>query len=315
MTDDLHDDELLSAILDGLADEATVASVLADPVAADRLERLRQVANLVGTPPPDPTPERRASSIAAALAAAEPAPEVASLTVERERRIRSTPRWFERRTRVLAVAAAALVIAIAIPIISSLGGGDADTATTATDSASLSAEDTADAADFGTDDGAADDDASSDDSGAAPTTTTSARASAEPEEEAAEAQAAAGDVAADTDDSTADAVDDSAADDAADDGSADDSADTFEVVTTSNIESVLDLIEVGAVAPTLLLDDPVLTDAVAPECLAPFAATGEPAFSLVRLDPGDGSDVLVLVVFDTDGTVQTLDARDCSPIR
>ena len=118
-------------------------------------------------------------------------------------------------------------------------------------------------------------------------------------------------MAADSDDSTADAADDTASDDTAGDGT----ADTFEVVTTSNIESVFDLIEVGAVAPTLLLDDPVLTEAVAPECLAPFPATGEPAFSLVRLDPGDGSDVLVLVAFDTDGTVQTLDARDCSPIR
>ena len=80
------DDELLSAVLDGDADPQTVAAVQADPDAAARLRSMRAAAALVATPPPPATPERRAASIAAALAAAQPAPEVSSLS-------RSLAKW------------------------------------------------------------------------------------------------------------------------------------------------------------------------------------------------------------------------------
>ena len=111
MSNERFDDELLSAIIDGDADEATVASVLADETASQRLDAMRTVAGIVAEEPPPATPARREQSIAAALAAANSAPEVTSLTTERVAR-RSGP-----SPKVLAIAAAVLLFVLAIPVI------------------------------------------------------------------------------------------------------------------------------------------------------------------------------------------------------
>ena len=70
MSNERFDDEMLSAIIDGEADDATVASVLADDAASQRLEDMRTAVEVVAEEPPPATPQRRQQSIAAALAAA-----------------------------------------------------------------------------------------------------------------------------------------------------------------------------------------------------------------------------------------------------
>ncbi len=54
MTTDRFDDELLSDVLEGVADEQTVAAVWSDPAASARLARLESVRRLVAAPPPHP---------------------------------------------------------------------------------------------------------------------------------------------------------------------------------------------------------------------------------------------------------------------
>ncbi len=69
MNDDLDPlDELLSACLDGTADETGRAAIDNDPASADRLARLRSIVAAVGEIPP-PDPAERDNAISAALAA------------------------------------------------------------------------------------------------------------------------------------------------------------------------------------------------------------------------------------------------------
>lgn len=104
MTDPLHDhdDELVSAVLDGESNDAERAVVAGDPRLQARLEELRGVAAAVATPVAAPT-ERREAAIAAALAApVAPVAPVVDLGAARQRR-----RW-----GIVAGAAAAALVAI-----------------------------------------------------------------------------------------------------------------------------------------------------------------------------------------------------------
>ena len=134
MSNERFDDELLSTIIDGEADATTVASVQGNEAANQRLEDMRAAAGIVGEEPAPASAERRRQSIAAALAAAEPAPNVTSLTAEREAR-----RPFPTRT-ILAVAAALLFFVVAVPLLVGLRPGGFDTATDVVDAAGDAAE-------------------------------------------------------------------------------------------------------------------------------------------------------------------------------
>lgn len=124
------DDELVNAVLDGEADDATVARVREDPALAARLAELRAVAQAVAEPVTPLSPEAVDQLVATALEAAGPRDELAQ---RRSRRGWQNPvaRW--------AVAAAVVLVAAGGAALASLddggeqvaqlitGGDDADT--------------------------------------------------------------------------------------------------------------------------------------------------------------------------------------------
>lgn len=297
MTTDRFDDELLSDVLEGVADEQTIAAVRSDPVASARLTRLETVRRLMAVPPPPAEPERRAQSIAAALREARTAPEVASLAPVRQARA-------ERRrvpTQWIAVAAAAVVVILALPFLNLIGGGDsADTADTAaelteSDSRSLSA------ADDGTDTMIA----------RAPTDLD--EATADMAVESAEAAIAATEEAADD---SADAV--GGADDAFD-APSDAEATTTTTTTDETIPTVsseamlVALVESGIIGPRFAPTDPEIVLVVESACLEPFASETDESLALALLAPPDEPERTILVHFGAEQT-SILDAEDCSPI-
>ncbi len=310
-------DEILSAIIDGEADETTVAAVAGDPAAAARLAQLRKAVAQVATPVPDATPERRSASIAAAMAAATPAPEVSSLAAARHERTLQQPKASPQRGRWLAAVAAAIVLVVTIPLLVNFGGSDADeTASTSFDTGDSSA------------------DSASDD-----TTDDAAEVTAEAADglESAESDA--------TDEDASESIDDSATDDVMDEEdamdepaavSADDSpVDTdapaeqdfndaafvanrlLSAPTVDSVENVQELILVGAITPRFTLEQAVEAG-VSPDCGDSLAAElspdaiDSPLFDITFLDEDGASEPqLLLIQFHEDGTTTTLDAEDC----
>jgi len=289
-------DDTLSAIIDGEADDATIASVAQDSSASARLEQLRAVSKLVASPVGDATPERRAASIAAAMKDAGSSPGLSSLAVRREaKRQAIRPQWF-------AAAAAVLLVLLALPLLRSLSQSDADSVATA---------------------GA--DTASNDD--IASTTTTPAFATSRQSLSADEGRAAR-----DTDD----AMDDEAMDDellgADGDASAgnasaaptdgteapvadtanDDGAAQFDFFSSSYAEFNA-LLREGELEPVYSIDDPVIVANVSVACLEEFADVDGASFSLAQVQI-DGLPRILLLRFTDDGVIDTLDASDCTPI-
>ncbi len=322
MTNERFDDELLSAILDGEADETQIARVAKDPNASVRLERMRTVATIVSEAPEPASPERRRSSIAAAMAAAEPAdPGITSLTAARHQREEQvwTPDLSRqdqpRRTRWLAIAAAIALFVLAVPIIASLRPDNADVATSATESA---AEESADVVE----------DASAEASGSTDTD----------RGDAADDTRAIGDEA-DADEATADA-DDAMEDDAAEedameeaestDADTDAAADSFDaedrpftsfgeqvqqrqLAVVPDPEGIEELIDGGILTPTFSVDE-LLDAGVNPQCLENDTGLFPAQFGavVVGTNAGDLSNV-VLIRFNDDGTIERFSAQDCTP--
>ena len=345
MSNELFDDEVLSAIIDGEADDAVVASVLADPAATKRLTEMRRVVDIVGEEPPPATPQRRQASIAAAMAAAQPAsPEVTSLTAarherEEKKKRRGIPPW-------LAVAAAVVLIAIAIPVIAALRPNSADTLTSAADSATDSAVEGASEFSLNSSDDGDDSDDSADDAAEEPAASSdavdeeAAPLPAEPEnaEDIAEATTDSG-----PDERAADDVADAAVSDDADASAGDAAQDLAEqaapvpesepfaietlrerladdeIPTAESLTGVNDLINLGAVRPQHSIAD--LEEAGLPTlCLQADVPTEEFAYDVVTLAPFTGSPELLIVRFNDDGTTniftgetsEAFDAEDCT---
>ncbi len=297
MSTERFDDEILSAIIDGEADQELVASVAADSVASARLEQLRAAVAAVQAPIPDATPKRRAASIAAAMAAATPAPEVSSLAAARHTRTEQTkhrrlnPQW-------IAVAAAAILLVVAIPLlVRSAGSDSADFAASTDDSTSFSA------GDAGTDDAA---DSSEDAVDSADTAANDAEA----------AEAESGD-AVTNDGATEESAPVAAEEPADSDEAADDAAvNTFrraDAQVVNSVEVLEDLISLGSIVPELTAEQ-VLAEGVTPECVDQLDIDAGATFALAFLDPFGGGPRLVLIGFNADGTTTTLDAEDCSPL-
>lgn len=271
------DDELLCTVLDGTADAETIASVDADLAASDRLESLRRVQHIVAAPPPAGPADRRTQSIASALAAARPVEGVTSLATVRQSKI---SRLLSARPQVsmrwVAAAAAALTLGIGIPAaISTLNtGGDTDTATAGDSTASLAND--ADAA---------------------------AEAAVEPIERSA------------ADDNDAAIAQNAPAADGESDGFAATNSNQFDgIVAYPDVDQLLAEIENDGLEPRFVGDDPVILDAVSPRCLEQFADIDGVAFGLIVIAPGDADETMVLVYFAEDGSVEVLNAEDCSLI-
>lgn len=288
-------DDTLSAIIDGEADDESVASVARNPKANARLAQLRAVSKLVASPVADATPERRAASIAAAMKAADSSTGVSSLAVRREaKRQAIRPQWF-------AAAAAILLVLVALPLLARLSESDADlvssadagsavddvasTTTTpafATSRQSLSAN--RDGAEGDTDD-AMDDEAMSDELVDA--------------EQAASAPDTAAAVTEGTEAPPGDIAD---ADGAA----------QFDLLSSSYAEFNA-LLREGELEPVYSIDDPIIVANVSVACLEEFADIDGAAFSLAQVQI-DGSTRILLLHFTDDGVIDTLDASDCTPI-
>ena len=310
MSNERFNDEVLSAIIDGEADADTVASVNADAGASARLEQLRSAVDFVASPAPDATPERRSASIAAAMAAAQPAPEISSLAAARHERDQTKqrrsipPLWF-------AAAAAMLLFIVAIPLLVRFSPGDAETASTdtsgdaslnVTDSASDGADAVDDSADIESDsDDAADAPASADEAG-------SDDAADEPmEEEAPEENATPPTTAAVS--ATIPAPDDS------DEGSSEDRLKSENFFTVNNVDSLDSMINIGSVQPEFSAGDAIIAG-VNPDCVRPNTlVTTETPYALINLTPFAGDDRLIYVEFADDGTTRILEAEDCAPLR
>jgi len=110
------DDELVNAVLDGEATPDERARVEGDPTLRARLEELRAVSDLVGSPPPSPDDAQRERAIAAAKAAVGQQAEVRTLP---DRRRQEVPRF-------LATAAAVLVLLLGAGFLVSRLGDDDD---------------------------------------------------------------------------------------------------------------------------------------------------------------------------------------------
>ena len=288
MSNDRFDDELLSAIIDGEADPASVASVEADTAASQRLAAMRVAVDIVGEEPPPATAERRQASIAAALGAASPAPEVTSLSAER-----ATRRAAPNKAVVIAIAAALLFFVVAIPAVLTSQGEETVTeaASDAADT-SLSADDAADSVEdavAGDDEEAMEDD----------------------EEEAMEDE----EEAMEDDEEFLDA-----ATDAAPESELPELALTLAerlaenppaIPVTNDTLGIEELIALGALIPQYTIDD--LIDAgVNPTCLD-AEAPGVIGFGVVLLDAdGTNPQQLVVIEFLEDGTTRIFEAEDCS---
>ena len=285
MNNERYTDELLSAIIDGEADAETVASVEADPVASERLAHMRQGVLLVAEPVPEATPERRSASIAAAMAAATPAPEVASLAAARHERDvvkRSTP----RRAWIAGVAAVAAFL-IAIPVAISLAGDNSTDIVAADAVEETSVDATAETA--GADDAMdeASDVVESDDSAA----------DAEEENFASREE-------------VAEAMEDEAAVEPRANR-----VNTSDLATATTVTGIDELIVEGTITPKY--DAAAVVEAgVLEACVRPReGVTAELPFDLVNLDSFGGATRLILIEFADDATTRVLDAEDCSALR
>lgn len=305
-------DEILSAIIDGEADEGTIASVAADAAATARLEQLRTAVRHVATPVPEASPERRRASIAAAMAEATAAPQVASLAAARHERTTQAPWRAPQRGRWLAAVAAAILLVVAVPLLANLRGGD-DAVDTASDEMSSSL----DSGDTATNDSASDTDDTADsaaDDGAV-SGETGADAMADEGVEG-----VVGSTADDAMDSADDAEDDTDADEPAFEEPAEDASPVPQqrlasAPTVDSVANVNEFISLGAIAPQLTLDQ-VVDAGVSAECadsLSSDVAFDEPVFDIAFLDEnGTDSPRLLLIQFNDDETTTTLDAKDCS---
>lgn len=284
-------DDILSTIIDGEADPELVASVANDPVATARLERMQAAVELVATPPPDATPQRRAASIAAALAAATPQPDVTSLATARHARSQApsrklNPQW-------LALAAAMILLVVAIPLLGrAIGTESADVASSATDSSnSLGSGDTSDDS---TDDSAEDATDTADD------VMEEADVSDAPDESPGLPDSAFdGDVTAD------DAVDDTESEDTGGVGR------LATAPVASNLDIVNDYIALGSLSPILTAEE-AIAEGVAPECVDDLGTSDAPMFDVAILDEFGGAPRVVLISFAEDGTSMVFDAEDCA---
>jgi negative regulator of sigma E activity len=288
-------DEQLSAVLDGTADPELVGRVQASPEASDRLDQLRRVRDLVATPPVGASPERRAASIAAALAAAEvAAPEgVSSLSVAREKAEQKRRLVDRFSPQVMAAAAALLLVVIVAPFLISRSGDN---------TSDFAAETTADAADDGMNNSLAE--------------TAGADAMEESDDDSGSADSAMADTAeapAADEAMEADLLIDDSADDVSDDAASAGEDEVLRIFPTNSPVQLLASIDLGTVAPNLFLSDPELRNSVNPECLAPFTEAAEPTFALSIIDGPDISQ-FVVIHFDEDGTNTLFDAEDCSPV-
>ena len=308
MSNERYDDELLSAIIDGEADEASVASVLADDAASNRLEAMRTAAGIVAENPPPATAQRRQQSIAAALAAAESAPEVTSLTAERAAR-RTGP-----NLRAIAIAAAVLLFVLAIPVLAGLRPSSNDVASDVADAAAdteLSADVVEEAVDGDDDEEAMEDDEEAMEDVAEEAEEEEAM---EDEEEAME----------DEEETAAPTLSDDAGGDAAA-GDAEESfvppdrslaerlaTDPAAVPSTNSITGIDDLVQLGSIIPIYSIDD-LVEAGVNPGCVS--GASDVDRFGVVLLDDGTGPERLVIVEFTNSGTTILLDAEDCAVLR
>lgn len=312
MSNERYDDELLSAIIDGEADEAAVASVLADDAASKRLEAMRSAASIVAEDPPPATAQRRQQSIAAALAAAESAPEVTSLTAERAAR-RTGP-----NLRAIAIAAAVLLFVLAIPVLAGLRPSSNDVASDVVDAAAdteLSADVVEEAVD-GDDDEAMEDDEEAE--------------AMEDDEEEAEAME---DEEEAMEDEEAEAMEDEeevfeSAPATADAGDSDDAEESFvppdrslaerlasdpvAVPSTNSITGIDDLVQLGSILPIYNIDD-LIEAGINPDCVS--GAADVDRFGVVLLDDGTGPERLIIVEFTDSDTTILLDAEDCAGLR
>lgn len=303
MSNERYDDELLSAIIDGEADEASVASVLADDAASKRLEAMRTAAGIVAEDPPPATAQRRQQSIAAALAAAESAPEVTSLTAERAAR-RTGP-----SPKIIAIAAAVLLFVLAIPVLVGLRPSSDNVASEAADAAAeteLSADVVEDVVDGDDEEEAMEDVAE------------------EAEEEAMEDE----EEAMEDDEETSETAVPAISDDAGDDAAADDAEESFvppdrslaerlatdpaAVPSTNSITGIDDLVQLGSIIPIYSIDD-LVEAGVNPGCVS--GASDVDRFGVVLLDDGTGPERLVIVEFTNSGATILLDAEDCAVLR
>ena len=303
MSNERYDDELLSAIIDGEADEASVASVLADDAASKRLEAMRTAAGIVAEDPPPATAQRRQQSIAAALAAAESAPEVTSLTAERAAR-RTGP-----SPKIIAIAAAVLLFVLAIPVLVGLRPSSDNVASEAADAAAeteLSADVVENVVDGDDEEEAMEDVAE------------------EAEEEAMEDE----DEAMEDDEETSETAVPAISDDAGDDAAADDAEESFvppdrslaerlatdpaAVPSTNSITGIDDLVQLGSIIPIYSIDD-LVEAGINPGCVS--GASDVDRFGVVLLDDGTGPERLVIVEFTNSGATILLDAEDCAVLR
>ena len=303
MSNERYDDELLSAIIDGEADEAAVASVLADDAASKRLEAMRTAAGIVAEDPPPATAQRRQQSIAAALAAAESAPEVTSLTAERAAR-RTGP-----SPKIIAIAAAVLLFVLAIPVLVGLRPSSDNVASEAADAAAeteLSADVVENVVDGDDEEEAMEDVAE------------------EAEEEAMEDE----EEAMEDDEETSETAVPAISDDAGDDAAADDAEESFvppdrslaerlatdpaAVPSTNSITGIDDLVQLGSIIPIYSIDD-LVEAGVNPGCVS--GASDVDRFGVVLLDDGTGPERLVIVEFTNSGATILLDAEDCAVLR
>ena len=85
-------------------------------------------------------------------------------------------------------------------------------------------------------------------------------------------------------------------------------------MTVSSPVELQGLIDDSLIEPIYSIDDPILLDAVAAECLEPFAGTEGDAFAIAELEPLDGPQQVVVIYFADDGSIQALDAGDCTTI-
>ena len=316
MSNERYDDELLSAIIDGEADEASVASVLADDAASKRLEAMRTAAGIVAENPPPATAQRRQQSIAAALAAAESAPEVTSLTAERAAR-RTGP-----NLRAIAIAAAVLLFVLAIPVLAGLRPSSNDVASEAADAAAdteLSADVVEEAVD-----GDDDEEAMEDDEEEAMEDVAEEAEEEEAMEDEEEAMEDEEEAMEDEEETAAPTL----SDDAGGDAAADDAEESFvppdrslaerlatdpaAVPSTNSITGIDDLVQLGSIIPIYSIDD-LVEAGVNPGCVS--GASDVDRFGVVLLDDGTGPERLVIVEFTNSGATILLDAEDCAVLR
>jgi hypothetical protein len=306
MSNERFNDELLSAIIDGEADAETVASVNADVAASARLEQLRSAVEFVAAPIPEATPDRRSASIAAALAAAEPAPEVSSLAAARHERAQTNKRRTISPTW-MAIAAALLLFVVAVPLLLRFSPDSAESVATSTDDASLSVTDSsADAAD-GSDSGDSDTSESANVVAESDAVNTADEPASDADEGAMDDQAAATtSIAPVATEAPAD-IDDAE--------NLDDRLKNENFVTVNNIDSLDSLLSIGSVQPTFSTGDAIIAG-VNPDCVRPNTiVTADTPYALINLTPFAGDDRLIFVEFADDGTTRILEAEDCASLR